>query len=428
MTARAVFFSQRRGACPGLSAPMPTGDGLLVRLLPAGTLRLDALRALCAAARAHGNGVIEITARGSIQVRGLSSDTAPRFADAIAALGIAAQDGVPVVYNALAGLDREEIVDAAALAADLRRTLGETSLHQRLAPKISVVVDGGGIGLDDLATDIRLRAVAVNGGATLEIAVGGDAASATKLGAVMPDHGVAAVMRLLDVIAQRGRTARARDVIAADAGAFRAAIADLLLGGVSRGRPWTSRRAIDAHKLCDGSLAIGIDLPFGHTDAPTLECLADAAASVGAVGIRAAAGRTLMIVGVPPAKAPDLLGAAHHLGFIIAADDPRRHVFACAGAPACASANIAARSTAAEIVASAAPHLNDDFQIHISGCPKGCAHPAAAALTVVGGADGCALIAGGTARDAPFAVAAPDALSAALMRHISARNREVGHV
>ena len=62
---------QRRGACPGLSAPMPTGDGLLVRLLPIGTIPLDAFAALCAAAQAHGNGVIEVTARGSIQVRGL---------------------------------------------------------------------------------------------------------------------------------------------------------------------------------------------------------------------------------------------------------------------------------------------------------------------------------------------------------------------
>ena len=78
---------ERRGACPGLSVPMPTGDGLLVRLLPIGTIPLDAFTALCAAARSHGNGVIEITARGSIQVRGLTAASAPRFADTIATLG-----------------------------------------------------------------------------------------------------------------------------------------------------------------------------------------------------------------------------------------------------------------------------------------------------------------------------------------------------
>ena len=48
----AVSASIRRGACPGLSAPMQTGDGLLARLTPSGsTISLDALAGLCAAAR-----------------------------------------------------------------------------------------------------------------------------------------------------------------------------------------------------------------------------------------------------------------------------------------------------------------------------------------------------------------------------------------
>ncbi len=124
MTARAIFFSRLRGACPGLSAPMPTGDGLLVRLLPVGTIPLDAFGRLCAAAREHGNGIIEITARGSIQIRGLSAASAPRFADAIAALDIAAEDGIPVLSNALAGLDPDEILDA-------------SRARRRLAPRIA---------------------------------------------------------------------------------------------------------------------------------------------------------------------------------------------------------------------------------------------------------------------------------------------------
>ena len=75
---------QRRGTCPALSTPMPTGDGWLVRLLPIGTIGLDAFAALCDAAQAHGNGVVEVTGRGSIQVRGLTPDSAPRFAAAAA--------------------------------------------------------------------------------------------------------------------------------------------------------------------------------------------------------------------------------------------------------------------------------------------------------------------------------------------------------
>ena len=63
----------RRGACPALSAPMQTGDGLLVRLNPvAGGLSPDATDRALRAADAHGNGVIEVTARGSLQIRGLT--------------------------------------------------------------------------------------------------------------------------------------------------------------------------------------------------------------------------------------------------------------------------------------------------------------------------------------------------------------------
>ena len=76
--------------------------------------RLPHSQHLCAAARRHGNGIIEVTSRGSIQVRGLNAASAPRFADAIAALGIAAEDGIPVLSNALAGLDAKEIFDASA--------------------------------------------------------------------------------------------------------------------------------------------------------------------------------------------------------------------------------------------------------------------------------------------------------------------------
>ena len=127
----------RRGACPGLSAPMLTGDGLLVRFMPVDAISLDAFVAICAAAREHGNGVMEITARGSVQVRGLTADSAPRFATAMAALDIAAVEGVPVIADPLAE-DPERLIDATTLAAGLRRALAGAGLA--LAPKLSVVV------------------------------------------------------------------------------------------------------------------------------------------------------------------------------------------------------------------------------------------------------------------------------------------------
>src|SRR5271169_3140932 len=174
MTAPARAVPHRRGACPGLSAPMPTGDGLLVRLMPIGTISLAAFAQLCAAARSHGNGIIEITSRGSVQVRGLNDDSASRFAASIAALNIAADDGVPVLCNALAGIDAEEILDAAVLAADLRAALAQRSSAAELDAKVSIVVDGGGaLGLAKIPADFRLTAEVFNGDVVLRVGAGG---------------------------------------------------------------------------------------------------------------------------------------------------------------------------------------------------------------------------------------------------------------
>jgi precorrin-3B synthase len=233
MTVHAANLAQRRGGCPGLSAPMQTGDGLLVRLTPIGTMPLDAFAELCAATRQHGNGIVEITARGNIQVRGLSPASAPRFAAAIAALGIVAADGVPVLSDPLAGLDPEELIDAGALAADLRHALAQSSLAARLGAKVSVAIDGGRLlTLDAVAADVRLRAERTDGGdIALAISIGGDAASAAYLGVIAPGHGVEAAMQLLDVIARCGRDTRARDIVAAEGTTvFQSAVADLLIG------------------------------------------------------------------------------------------------------------------------------------------------------------------------------------------------------
>jgi precorrin-3B synthase len=406
---------------------MQTGDGLLVRLLPIGTISLAAFSTLCAAAREHGNGVIEITSRGSIQVRGLSAISAPRFATAVAALDIAAEDGVPVLCDALAGLDAEEIFDFTSLVAELRRTIARHSLAAKLAPKVSIVIDGGGaIGLEAVGADIRLRAQSGGGDVAFCVGVGGDEARATELGCVAPARAVAATLQLLDVIARSGPNARARDILAAQGvQVFR----DTLTSwpGLSR-RDGVDRRGdpIGAHRLHDGTYACGIGLAFGHADASSLEHLADAARAAGASGFRAAPGRTLFAIGLTPKTAAAFTSAAEQLGFIVRADDPRRKVVACAGSPICASAHIASRALAPTIAATAAPRL--DGTIHISGCAKGCAQAAAAVLTVVGTPDGCALVADGSARDTPFATVSADELPAAIARYMHEHAREAAHV
>jgi precorrin-3B synthase len=372
----------RRGACPGLSVPMATGDGFLARLTTAGsTVPLDAFTGLCAAARIHGNGIVEITSRGSIQIRGLSAASAPFFAADVASLGIEASDGIPVVTDPLAGLSRHDRFDANALAAEMRKALGASPFTTLLSAKVSVAIDGGGaLHLDALAADIRLRAI---GGAHVHVALAGDAAAATPLGAIPLDRAVECVIRLFETLAAKAPRSRMRDVIEGGGlNAFNSAVADLV---VDFPLPPARRPAdpVGVHRLSSGGNALGTGLPFGHSESEALSQLIAAARQAGAIGVRTAPGRALLLVNVSAGVTRKLAGEAAALGFIVDPADPRRRVVACAGAPICASGEIAARALA-PAMAEAARALPDGEIIHVSGCAKGCAHPAPAPLAVFG--------------------------------------------
>ena len=72
------------------------------------------------------------------------------------------------------------------------------------------------------------------------------------------------------------------------------------------------------------------------------------------------------------------------------------------------------------------PPSRDGAAIHISGCAKGCAHPAPAALTVVGTERGCGIVRHGSARATPrYHVDAAD-LVAEVVR-IAAETHEAVH-
>ena len=374
--------SMRRGACPGLSAPMATGDGLLARLTPSGVMiSLAEFGGLCAAARRHGNGIIEVTSRGSIQFRGLSDASAGPFAADVAILGIPANEGIAVMPDPLAGLCEDEHLDAGRIADDVRRALSASSLASRLSAKVSVIVDGGGaLHLDDVAVDVRLRAI---DGVRFHVAVGGTASSATAIGAVSPDRATECVTRLLGLLASVAPGSRMRDAIeGAGPERCRAELSGIVERTAAPG-PRPAAEPVGMHRLRSGQLVVGVAPPFGHSGAETLHRLFGEAASGGAAGLRTAPGRALLVIGLSPDAASVFASRAEALGFIVDPADPRRRVVACAGAPICASGEIPARALA-PIVAQAVRASGAPGPIHVSGCAKGCAHPSPAPVTIVG--------------------------------------------
>ncbi|RWE26436.1 MAG: precorrin-3B synthase, partial [Mesorhizobium sp.] len=209
----------RRGACPALSAPMPTGDGLLVRLNPvaggpsSGGLSPRLLIGIAESALGHGNGIMEVTARGSLQIRGLTADSAALLAAEVDALGIAVRTGVPVETGPLAGIDPREIADPRPMAERIRVAVEDAGLTQRLGPKVSVIVDGGGqLTLDAVTADVRLRAVRIGAGVQWQVSVAGDGQSATLLVAAEGDAARDVAVAVLRMVAEKGRQAHVRDL------------------------------------------------------------------------------------------------------------------------------------------------------------------------------------------------------------------------
>jgi len=405
-------MTRRRGTCPGLADPLPTGDGLLARLALARAVPLDAFAALCAAAQAHGNGIVEITSRGSVQVRGLTARSAPAFAAAVEALDIADAAAGRVVGNPLAGLDPHEIFDVTEVADRLRDLLLESGLASKLAPKVSVVVDGGGaLHLDAVPGDIRLRANATSGTARFHVMLASGGPTAATCATIAPEHTVDTILALLHEIATEGPTARARDL------PHPARFANAALPRRPPAQP------IGTHCLRDGSVALGIGLPFGHSEAGTLQTVIEEARHADAMSVRPAPGRVLLLIGIPPAQASGIVEKAERLGFITNPDDPRRRVVACAGAPACAAAEIPTRALAPAIAAARSPDVQTT--IHVSGCTKGCAHPAAADVTVVGVRGKCGIVPNGRAQDAPVDFVMPADLPEYIARR--AKVRELAH-
>lgn len=373
----------RKGWCPTLDWPMQSGDGLLVRLRPRGALSASAARALAAAASAFGNGVVELTQRASLQVRGLRPETLAPFASAMAAQGLAAPGAVM----------RAPLGEADALADAIELSLAHVA---GLPQKFCVAVDAGGaLPLGDAGADVR---IVCNDTSAL---IGLDrTAPAIRCAPDEAARVAAALARaFLDLSAARAPAPRRMRALVADVGA-RAVFAAAGLTADAESHPAPSPVAVG--RIAGG--AFGLGLPFGAFDG---DALADLAERRGDGFLRLTPWRAVVLAGV---AAPDALAAEAAKSFIVSADDPRRRVFACPGAPACASATVATRPAALAWAA-----LGRPGDVHVSGCAKGCAHPGPAAITLAGDGGRYSLVRDGRAGDAPVArgLSLADAMAAA---------------
>ncbi|MFN4057582.1 MAG: cobalamin biosynthesis protein CobG [Roseinatronobacter sp.] len=354
-----------QGWCPGALRPMQSGDGLVVRVRPRlAELSAAQALALCDLAQAHGAGLIDVTNRANLQVRGVSEASYPALLAGLQDWGLVDADVTTETRrNILVIPDWVERDLTEWLALELTARLGELP---DLPPKMGFAIDTGAAPrLTAMSADFRIER-GVSGGLILR-------ADGRALGVPLPE------MREVDWLIRLAWWFIASG--GADAGRMarhHAPLPDWAAG--------TEAPAARAGPLRPGPHALGAvhGTPFGQVRATDL---ARALHATGATAIRVTPWRALLLVGAAPGP---------QQGLDWDAGSPLLRVDACAGAPFCPQATVETRALAAAL----APHVTDT--LHVSGCAKGCARPQAAALTLVGRDGVFDLVQAGQAGDKPM--------------------------
>ncbi|TAL82205.1 MAG: precorrin-3B synthase [Beijerinckiaceae bacterium] len=396
------MITHRKGWCPGALQPMQSGDGLIVRLrITGGVLTPSRARALAQCAETFGNGLLDLTSRGNLQLRGVIKEKLSPLQARLDALGLLDEDPAAeairnILASPLAGIDPSALIDVRqqirTLDARLRK---DKALHLLPGKFLFVIDDGGCLPLPIEAADIAFVAMGRKDDPRFAVYLAGKFAGACatdELGETAARLAIA-FLRLRD-----SDTDRMVDLVRcgnADAIAKAAELQHMPASAAParRARP----RVPGFHHLGDYT-ALGLGLPFGRFDSASLQFIADATEAAGG-SLRLTPWRAILIVAerIDASLAERLRDA----GFILDEDAPIRSVAACSGKPACLNGETAAQADAARLASHAAKLTSGGIALHVSACTKGCAHASPAPITLVGHDGAYDLVLNGRANDKP---------------------------
>ena len=360
-----------KGWCPSALRPMPSGDGWIIRVRPPkGRLMPEQALEIARLTLAFGNGMIDLSSRANIHLRGVTQRSYGPLIEGLDALGLIdenpeAEERPIIVLTPFWSPDDSNVELFAELAASLT-----ASDALRLPAKFGFAIDcGPSPVLGQVPADIRLERSA-DGGMICR-------ASGVTTGArVSTETAVSTMLALAEWFVRSGGVTGDRGRMAAH-----------LARGVALPEAFTEVPAQLASTFSQkpGVVAAGVlvGFEFGQVPADFLIGLA------GLGALRVTPWRMLLVEGA--SDVPDLPG------LITRADDAMLRVIACTGAPGCLQAAQPTRALARSL----APHMPEGAVLHVSGCAKGCAHADSAMLTLTAQAEGFDLIRDGRARDLP---------------------------
>lgn len=357
------------GWCPGALRPMMSGDGLVVRIrAPMGRLSPEQAGAVAELSARYGNGLLDLSARANLQMRGIQESDHPNLIAALQDLGLVEADANAEARRNILLTPFWRSGDRSHQIAQRLAALLSDAETLDLPGKFGFAVDAGEAPvLQATAADIRIEGAgdrlmlrADGADVALKVTETEAAAQALALARWFLEQGGASEGRgrMHALISRRG----APDTHGAD---------------VAKGAP------LPAPGLTRNGALVALE--FGQIHATTLAALAKHCA------LRLTPWRMLLV--------EDAQDIAPLPGLILGATDPRLQVSVCTGAPGCLQALSQTRDLARDL----APHLQAGTHLHVSGCAKGCAHPQPADVTLTAtGTDRFDLIRKGRASDAPL--------------------------
>lgn len=336
-----------KGWCPGAYQPMMSGDGLVVRVRPVmARFTRDQALGLCDLAVRFGSGLMDLTSRANVQIRGVAEDDHEALLQALNGLDLLPDDpALESKRNVLVAPDWLAGDDTDVLARALLARLDDLP---ELPAKFGFAVDCGDAPvLGACSADVRIERPEVGlivraDGAVLGRSVTVDTAV---------DQAIALARRFADK--RIARTKRMKRHIAE----------------TPLPEEWVQQAPLPARApLKAGAHELGAiyGAAFGQIEAAKLAGLIT---DSGCNALRVTPWRLFVTEGAAPVATT---------GFVTQADDPLLNIDACPGMPLCGSASVETRALANALAG------NTPLSIHVSGCSKGCARPRVAQLTLVG--------------------------------------------
>lgn len=395
----------RPSACPGLLRIVAARDGGICRIkLAGGELSAAQARAIADASERHAAGVIELTNRANLQVRGVRAGQETALIEALMDAGLgpttvtpAADDVRNVMMSPVAGRDLCALFDTRPLCTDLLMLLQSDARFAALSPKFALLLDGGErLARVDHPHDVWLAASQSRDGVRFVYGLAG-CPTTGALASVLPSQAPALVRALLHTyldLATADAT-RMRHLLAdhsADALLLHAQryvdfplSRDASLANWQRGTYADASLRLGAHaQRSAGMHYVGGQPSLGRLDAAMLRGLAGLSQQHGNGALHVTPWQSVLLTDIVDDAVPAVLDALTTAGLACDPTEPLTRLIACAGSQGCAKGLADTKADALEL----ARHLPAGVEVHLSGCQRSCAAAHCAPYTLLATAPG----------------------------------------